>query len=64
MKREYKIVSLFTGCGGMDLGAEGGFVFLGKKYQKLKTKIVYAMDIDASICEIYNANPYEFRMSQ
>jgi len=56
MKNKYTIVSLFTGCGGMDLGAEGGFVFLGKKYQKLKTKTIFAMDFDAPICEIYNAN--------
>lgn len=56
MKKNYKIASLFTGCGGMDLGAEGSFVFLGKKYPKLKTKTVYAMDFDQSICEIYNAN--------
>ncbi|OGI34303.1 MAG: DNA (cytosine-5-)-methyltransferase [Candidatus Moranbacteria bacterium RIFOXYA2_FULL_43_15] len=56
MKKNYKVASLFTGCGGMDLGVEGGFVFLGKKYQKLKTKTVYAMDFDAPICEIYNAN--------
>ena len=56
MKKIYKIASLFTGCGGMDLGAEGDFVFLGKKYQKLKTKTVYAMDFDAPICEVYNAN--------
>jgi DNA (cytosine-5)-methyltransferase 1 len=32
-KKNYKIVSLFSGCGGMDLGSEGGFVFLGKKYK-------------------------------
>lgn len=56
MKKIYKIASLFTGCGGMDLGTEGNFVFLGKKYQKLKTKTVYAMDFDAPICELYNAN--------
>ena len=56
MKNKYTVASLFTGCGGMDLGAEGGFIFLGKKYQKLKTKNIFAMDFDAPICEIYNAN--------
>jgi len=56
----YKIASLFSGCGGMDLGALGGFSFLGKKYKKLKTEIVYAMDFDKVICDIYNANfPHE-----
>jgi site-specific DNA-cytosine methylase len=28
------VVSLFSGCGGMDLGFSGGFEFLGKKYKK------------------------------
>ena len=26
----YKVLSLFSGCGGMDLGIEGDFSFLGK----------------------------------
>lgn len=54
--KKYKIVSLFSGCGGMDLGTAGGFSFLGKKYGKLRTEIVYAMDFDKPICDIYNAN--------
>ena len=28
------VVSLFSGCGGMDLGLIGGFDFLGKHYAK------------------------------
>jgi DNA (cytosine-5)-methyltransferase 1 len=28
------VVSLFSGCGGMDLGFAGGFEFLGKRYKK------------------------------
>ena len=55
-KKTYKIVSLFSGCGGMDLGAEGDFVFLNNKYKKHPTETVYAMDFDKPICEIYNAN--------
>jgi len=55
-KYTYKIASLFTGCGGMDLGSEGGFKYLGKKYSKLPTKTVYAMDFDKPIVDIYNAN--------
>ncbi len=55
-KKTYKIVSLFSGCGGMDLGSEGGFSFLGKKYKRLSTEIVYAMDFDKAVCDIYNAN--------
>jgi DNA (cytosine-5)-methyltransferase 1 len=52
----YKITSLFSGCGGMDLGTEGGFSFLGKRYKKLNTETVYAMDFDQPLADIYNAN--------
>lgn len=62
-KKIYKIASLFSGCGGMDLGAAGGFSFLGKRYGKLRTSIVYAMDFDKPICDLYNANfPHECRL--
>ena len=54
--RKYRIASLFSGCGGMDLGSEGGFTYLGKKYKRLSTQTVYAMDFDAPIVDIYNAN--------
>jgi len=56
MKKAYKIASLFSGCGGMDLGAEGGFSYLGDNYKKLNTHTVYAMDFDEKIVEIYNNN--------
>ena len=34
--KKYKVVSLFSGCGGMDLGFEGGFTFLNKEYKVLE----------------------------
>ena len=52
----YKVASFFTGLGGMDLGGEGDFVFLGQHYKKNPLKTVYAMDFDKPICDIYNAN--------
>lgn len=52
----YKILSLFSGCGGMDLGIEGGFSFLGKKYPKNPFSIVQALDFDAKAVDIYNSN--------
>lgn len=55
-KKIYRIASLFSGCGGMDLGSEGGFVFLGKHYKKHPVETVYAMDFDKPICDIYNSN--------
>ena len=42
----YKVVSLFSGCGGADQGIIGNFEFNKKKYKKLPFKLVYATDID------------------
>lgn len=52
----YNVVSLFSGCGGMDLGLEGGFKFLGKKYQQLPFEIIQALDFDKNAVDIYNLN--------
>lgn len=51
-----KIVSLFCGCGGMDLGILGGFSYLGKTYDRLPTEIIYAVDNDNYCTQIYNTN--------
>jgi DNA (cytosine-5)-methyltransferase 1 len=45
-----KIISLFTGCGGMDLG------FLMAKHPQMKYEIVWANDFDKSACETYKKN--------
>ncbi len=50
-----RLVSLFAGCGGMDLGAEGGFNFLGRRYPKLPIEVVHASDIDPRAVKMYNA---------
>jgi len=50
MKKRFSIVSLFTGCGGLDLGFVGGFEFLGKKYPKRNFEIAWANDIDEAAC--------------
>lgn len=42
----FKIASLFSGCGGLDLGFSGGFTFYNKRFKKLNTKIVFANDFD------------------
>lgn len=55
-EHEYKIISLFAGCGGTDLGFQGGFTFLGKKYPKRAFKIVWANDIDENACLTYRQN--------
>ena len=45
-KTNYKVVSLFSGCGGLDLGLEGDFTFLGKKYKKNPFNVIWANDIN------------------
>lgn len=44
--KRIKVVSLFAGCGGLDLGLEGGFTYLGKKYKKNPFHVVWANDIN------------------
>lgn len=51
-----KVVSLFCGCGGTDLGMLGGFTYLGQEYKSHPIEIVYANDNDSSAAELYNVN--------
>ena len=50
------VVSLFSGCGGMDLGFLGGFRFGGKFYQQQPFAVVWANDINGLACDTYAAN--------
>lgn len=52
-----RIASLFSGCGGLDLGFSGGFNFRGHEYQRLNTEIIFANDFDKDAFTCYNANP-------
>ena len=54
--KTFRIASLFAGCGGTDVGVLGGFEFLGEKYKKLPTRLVYANDFDPGACDIFNDN--------
>lgn len=54
--RKLKVVSLFCGCGGADLGLLGGFKYLGKNYKKLPYEIIHASDIDAKAMNTYRSN--------
>ena len=51
-----KVVSLFCGCGGSDLGLLGGFEYLGQTYPQLPFEIVYALDFDKFAVQTYNTN--------
>ena len=55
-KHDLTLVSMFSGCGGMDLGFLGGFEFLGKHYEKTKFNIIWANELNPAACETYKAN--------
>lgn len=52
----YKIVSLFCGCGGLDLGFSGGFTFRDRFFKNNNFTIEYANDIDPAAELVYNSN--------
>ncbi len=52
----HKVVSLFSGCGGLDLGFIGDFNFLGKHYERTLFDIIWANDIYPQACESYRVN--------
>jgi len=54
--RTYKTVSMFSGCGGMDLGFLGGFEIFGRHYAKHPFEIVWANDFNKAACETYEHN--------
>jgi DNA (cytosine-5)-methyltransferase 1 len=55
-KRQHSVVSLFSGCGGMDLGFKGGFEFLDTKYEAFPFSIKWANDISEAACKTYRHN--------
>lgn len=52
----YSVVSLFSGCGGLDLGFKGGFTFLGKEYEAHPFDIIWSNDFNKAACETYRVN--------
>lgn len=52
----YKVVSLFAGCGGSDLGIVGGFTYNGVDYEKLPFEIACAVDIDKKAMSTHSLN--------
>lgn len=55
-KDGYSVMSLFCGCGGMDLGFLGGFRYLGDEYRALPFNILSAIDIDERSIQTYRLN--------
>ncbi len=56
MNNKYKVLSLFCGCGGMDLGFLGDFEYLNEYYAERKFEIVWANDLDEKACLTYENN--------
>lgn len=56
LNKPLKIVSLFSGCGGLDLGFTGDFNFRDRHFEKTKFRIEYSNDIDPAAEYVYNAN--------
>lgn len=50
------VVSMFSGCGGMDLGFRGDFPFAGKHYDRLPFDVVWANDSNKAACRTYKHN--------
>ncbi len=50
------VVSLFSGCGGLDLGFSGGFEVFGEKYERLPFDIKWANDLNPAACKSYRKN--------
>jgi len=47
------VVSLFSGCGGLDLGFRGDFTYHGKYYEPHNYEIVWANDYEPKSCQTY-----------
>ena len=56
LKKPLSVVSMFSGCGGMDLGFTGGFEFMGRSYPRLPFSIVWSNDNNRAACETYTHN--------
>lgn len=54
--QKYSVVSMFSGCGGMDLGLIGGFEYLGKRFKGNPFDIKWANDLNPYACATYEHN--------
>lgn len=52
----YTLVSLFAGCGGMDLGFRGGFDFLGQHFASQPFSHVFANEINTAAARTFGFN--------
>lgn len=57
------VLSLFSGCGGLDLGFMGDFKFRNQYYPRNKFDIVFSNDIEPATTLVYNQNRKYFKHS-
>jgi len=50
----YSVVSYFCGCGGLDLGFRGNFIYHHEDYEQLPFDIIIAYDNEKKCVETYN----------
>ena len=55
-KSPVSVVSMFSGCGGLDLGFQGGFSVFGKNFKRLNFKVIAAYDNLPDAVETYQLN--------
>lgn len=60
-KKKFKILSTFTGAGGLDIGFHGGFRFLDKYYNELPFETTVASDINLDACHTLSADNKYFK---
>lgn len=61
MVGKYRVISLFSGCGGLDLGCVGGFRFRDKYFDENPFEIVLSNDFDPVTQRVYDANEHFFK---
>lgn len=55
-KKPYTVLSLFSGCGGLDIGFHGGFEAWGVTYPRTNFQILNALDYDQDCVDCYGLN--------
>lgn len=61
MVGKYKVISLFSGCGGLDLGCLGGFKYRDHLLEENPFEIVLSNDFDPVTQRVYDANEKYFK---
>lgn len=56
INNRFSVISLFAGCGGLDLGFRGNFEYLGNKYDDNGFDIIWANEINNKAVDTYRYN--------